>query len=650
MDRRTEIGKDRTLLEHLVRKYGRDDIDRFLNEGRFGDAVRRGARRVMDAIKKIGNTIVSVFAGRTVVTPLTVAVNFQNETLPMGVTVIPSEHIVELAADQGIDIDRNVGIADLDARISDDIREVNAYWRDFIDKISAGDGVSEHYVRKMSRRASRMNEAYDIAQARIIPDDAFIKLESNPELGLEDINTEDFEDLLYSNIKRNLLEGGANPIMVWGAPGIGKTAIIHGILKELSEDPDINHKLTCIDTCLSKMDYDDFSLSVPDANHTKVVELVKSWLPMYEPTNDPETDAELDRLANCSHGSEGGGVLFFDELSRANRGVLNVIMNLVNEGNLGNARLGSKWYIIAAGNRPEDMRDADISWENAFGRRWTQYNFVPDFNSWIEWATKSGIDKDIIGFLQDNKDAWYLGADAGAMTAGQSPASWAKLSDEFKTLRHSRKYIKGSNNGKDAEFINGQKMQKFFGVMGTDVTPATPDAKGWNGQKVVGNVGQRFNDYLNLFAIFPKKYCEDVWTKGDKVPITFNADNPSNVSRVVEAIVAARPGNHKVNPTPEEFENYVKWLMQITNQSMRALAWSNGVKLIRNQTGMFAPNSLRAVRTPVFKKGTTIPDHWLPATPEQRDRACDPKDPGYNEYYARIRQYVDKLGAVAEEK
>ena len=74
------------------------------------------------------------------------------------------------------------------------------------------------------------------------------------------------------------------------------------------------------------------------------------------------------------------------------------------------------------------------------------------------------------------------------------------------------------------------------------------------------------------------------------------------------------------------------------------------MKLIRNQTGMFAPNSLRAVRTPVFKKGTTIPDHWLPATPEQRDRACDPKDPGYNEYYARIRQYVDKLGAVAEEK
>lgn len=121
-----------------------------------------------------------------------------------------------------------------------------------------------------------MNEAYDIAPARVVPDDAFITLDANPELGLENINTEDFEDLLYSNIRRNLLEGDANPMMVWGAPGIGKTAIIHSILKELSEDPDINHKLTCIDTCLSKMDYDDFSLSVPDANHTKVVELVKN--------------------------------------------------------------------------------------------------------------------------------------------------------------------------------------------------------------------------------------------------------------------------------------------------------------------------------------------------------------------------------------
>ena len=74
------------------------------------------------------------------------------------------------------------------------------------------------------------------------------------------------------------------------------------------------------------------------------------------------------------------------------------------------------------------------------------------------------------------------------------------------------------------------------------------------------------------------------------------------------------------------------------------------MKLIRNQTGMFAPSSLRSVCTPVYKKGTNIIERYLPPTPEQRDRACDPKDPGYNEYYARIRPYLEKLGAVVEDK
>lgn len=81
---------------------------------------------------------------------------------------------------------------------------------------------------------------------------------------------------------------------------------------------------------------------------------------MYEVTGDAEENARRDEVANRTKGSEGGGVLFLDEFSRANKGVMDVLMKMLDERMIGGYKLGSKWAVICAGNRIQDMRDAEF--------------------------------------------------------------------------------------------------------------------------------------------------------------------------------------------------------------------------------------------------------------------------------------------------
>lgn len=264
--------------------------------------------------------------------------------------------------------------------------------------------LSESYARKYARKQGKL---YEYNHPEPTERENFLSLKADDELGLIDIDTEELKDTLKTYIRACIFgeseDAGLVP-MIWGAPGIGKTAILHEMLNEVSEET--GKQLKVIETNLATMMAEDFVMGVPNADHTKIQDIVKSWLPMYEVTGDPEQDAKLDEIANSAKGSQGGGVVFLDEFSRANKGVMDVLMKLIDERTIGEYKLGSKWAIVCAGNRMQDMRDAEFHWENAYARRVEQYNFIPSFDSWISWAKgKGGIDPDIIDFLENNPDA-----------------------------------------------------------------------------------------------------------------------------------------------------------------------------------------------------------------------------------------------------
>lgn len=191
------------------------------------------------------------------------------------------------------------------------------------------------------------------------------------------------DEALKKRIKLTLKMPKLARLMIWGAPGIGKTAILMNVLDEMKADfPD--YKL--IMKTLSNETPDNFTLPTYVETETgkKADDVPKTWLPVYKPTGDPVADAKMDDAC-------GKGLLFIDELSRATPQVLNVILPLVNEGMFNGYKLGSGWNIVVASNRAEDETSGQTDIGNALANRFAQVYYEPTVNSWRKWADKQNF-------------------------------------------------------------------------------------------------------------------------------------------------------------------------------------------------------------------------------------------------------------------
>lgn len=186
------------------------------------------------------------------------------------------------------------------------------------------------------------------------------------------------DEELKEEIKMNLMDHGLARLMIWGAPGIGKTAILMNVLEEMRASFP-NYRL--IVKTLSNETPDNFTLPkyIDVEGQDFATDVPKTWLPVYRPTGDPSEDKRLDALC-------GEGLLFIDELSRATPQVLNVVLPLVNEGIFNGYKLGSGWTIICASNRPEDETTGQSSIGNALANRFTQLHYEPTVHTWRKWA------------------------------------------------------------------------------------------------------------------------------------------------------------------------------------------------------------------------------------------------------------------------
>lgn len=210
---------------------------------------------------------------------------------------------------------------------------------------------------------------------------------------------------LRSVIKRHINNSRLARLLIWGAPGIGKTAILSTIVDEISAEQGKDYSL--IVKTLSNETPDNFMLPKYTGDD-RAVDVPKTWLPVWKPTGDKKVDDELD--AKC-----GRGLLFIDELSRATPQVLNVILPLVNEGTFNGWKLGSGWAIICASNRDEDDPD-QTRIGNALGNRFAQVYYEPCVNTWNEWANKQG-------FISPLLTQW-LSMPAGETLAGGKYFYW----------------------------------------------------------------------------------------------------------------------------------------------------------------------------------------------------------------------------------
>lgn len=182
--------------------------------------------------------------------------------------------------------------------------------------------------------------------------------------------------------------------MLWGSPGIGKSAIVKQAAKELN--------LSIIDLRLPQLEPPDVrGIPVPDHKTGKARWFYPDYLP-----------------------DSGNGILFLDEIDKAAIATKNAALQLVLDREIGSYKLPSGWGIIAAGNQIED-ESFSAPLGAALCNRMIHLNIEPDIESWLIWAREYGIVNSIMGYLSFRPEHLYH-YNSGD-TAFPSPRSWEML-------------------------------------------------------------------------------------------------------------------------------------------------------------------------------------------------------------------------------
>lgn len=189
--------------------------------------------------------------------------------------------------------------------------------------------------------------------------------------------------------------GYHTPVMLWGAPGVGKSDMIRQIGQ--------SHDTTVIDIRLSQMEPSDLR-GIPFRQAEQVEWAIPSMLP----------DA-------TRHGDQG--VLFLDEITSAPPSVSAAAYQLILDRKLGDYQVPDGWAIFAAGNRQGD-RGVTYAMPAPLANRFSHYNVDINLDDWVQWAYQADLDERLIAFLRFRPERLFDFDPAHNPMAFPSPRSW----------------------------------------------------------------------------------------------------------------------------------------------------------------------------------------------------------------------------------
>jgi len=211
-----------------------------------------------------------------------------------------------------------------------------------------------------------------------------------------------------------IISGNRKPIILWGAPGIGKSAIIQALPARLAELTINEYSL--IDLRLSQLMPEDLR-GVPS-----IVDGRTTW---NIPTGLPQAH---------THGTHG--ILFLDEIFLASASIQAAAYQLLQDRCIGDYVLPDGWVVLAASNRPEDKAGLGGSFNAAIANRFAcHFDIIADVDAWINWAAGADVVPDMIAFLQFRQELLHQYPDGGipkGTVAYATPRSWSAASDILK--------------------------------------------------------------------------------------------------------------------------------------------------------------------------------------------------------------------------
>lgn len=381
---------------------------------------------------------------------------------------------------------------------------------------------------KFAERSERASK--DIKESRL--NEEIVEL-THADVNILNEEADEIQETIKDAYEFRLSQNKHAAVFIWGAPGIGKTQIVEQVGDELNLDMIVFH--------LSQIEPTEFR-----------------GVPKIENIGDDKDDSSTERTVNklpklfpTDNGPAGkGGILFLDELNRAPKMVLSAALPLCLEGKIGDYEMPSKWIIVAAGNRKEDIGFDATEIEPALANRFQHVNFLPTVERWSEWASdKEFIDPQLVAFLNfDNGYFHKLDAEEGS-SAWPSPRSWSLASEAV--------YVKSKNFN-----IPKESMFRIYA-------------------KLVGvEAATAFLNYLKLINVFSEQDIENVYKKGAKAK-KIPTKRLDEQRAIINAIAYYKKGEKL---TPEELKNVLEFAANIEAFETKTALMSN-LKLAHTKKG-----------------------------------------------------------------
>lgn len=192
-------------------------------------------------------------------------------------------------------------------------------------------------------------------------------------------------------------------MMLWGAPGIGKSQAIREIARQVEKVT--NKTVNVTDVRLLLFNPVDLR-GIPTADADKKFAI---WL--------------KPKIFQMDSSSDIINILFLDEISAAPASVQAAAYQITLDRIVGEHKLPDNCFVIAAGNRVTD-KSVVTKMPKALGNRMTHVEIVCDIDDWKKWAIPHGIDSRIIGYLNFKNTALFSFNPSTDDVAFPSPRSW----------------------------------------------------------------------------------------------------------------------------------------------------------------------------------------------------------------------------------
>lgn len=166
----------------------------------------------------------------------------------------------------------------------------------------------------------------------------------------------------------------ARTLCIEGAPGGGKTTIVHEVAQELD--------VPCIERHMPTMLVEDFGILFPDgsSDSQRLSYRLPDWFPVKGKA--PER-----------------GILLFDDRNQAGPDLQKVLANICQARTLHGVPMPDGWMVVSTGNRQSDRAGANRVLSHLRNRE-TMLELETHLDDWTAWAINHGVKPEVISFIR----------------------------------------------------------------------------------------------------------------------------------------------------------------------------------------------------------------------------------------------------------